>query len=259
MNVAAPPPSLFGDFAKPESGTEQNTTAHSLVDLLYDGFYMIFLLKNQKSPDDADHFTAQIQKFLAEFERRAQRMNFASNDIFDAKYAFCAMVDETILSSRLSIREIWQRRPLQLSLFGDQLAGEHVFDKLEKARNGGSSRIQALEVFHMCLLLGFQGKYLLEGPEKLTYLTGQLGEQIAHIKGKKNAFAPHWRIPDTISHAIKRELPVWVLSAVFALGGLVAYLGMNHWLGAQTRDAMQPYQKIVQLAPRAPTLTITLP
>lgn len=259
MTIPAPPPSLFGDFAKPDPNVEPNTTAHSLVDLLYDGLYMIFLLKNQKSPDDADRFTTQIQKFLGEFERRAQRMNFASEDIFDGKYAFCAMVDETILSSRLSIREIWQRRPLQLSLFGDQLAGEHFFDKLEKARNGGASRIQALEVFHMCLLLGFQGKYMLEGPEKLAYLTSQLGEQIAHIKGKKNAFAPHWKIPDKVSHTLKRELPVWVLAAVFSFGGLIAYLGMNHLLARQTREALQPYQQIVQLAPRAPTLTITLP
>ncbi|MCK7513687.1 MAG: DotU family type IV/VI secretion system protein [Desulfobacterales bacterium] len=69
-------------------------------------------------------------------------------------------------------------------LFGDQLAGEHFFDKLETARNGGANRINALEVFHLCLLIGFKGRYLLEGPEKLKYLTQQLGEQIAHIKGK---------------------------------------------------------------------------
>lgn len=259
MNSAAPPPSLFGDFAKPEPKSEPNTSAHTLVDLLYDGFYMIFLLKNQKSPENADHFTAQIQKFLAQFERRAQRMNFAADDIFDGKYAFCAMVDETILSSRLSIRDIWQRRPLQLSLFGDQLAGEHFFDKLEKARHSGTGRVHALEVFHMCLLLGFQGKYMLEGPEKLAYLTSQLGEQIAHIKGKRNAFAPHWAIPDKVAHALKRELPVWVVASVFAFGGLIAYMGMSHLLARQSRATLQPYNQIVQLAPRAPTLTITLP
>ncbi len=259
MNSAAPPPSLFGEFKAPEPRNESTPAAQSLVDLLYDGFYMVFLLKNRKAPADAEHFTTQIQKFLATFERRAQRYSFAPDDIFNAKYAFCAMVDEAILSSRLSIRDTWERRPLQLTLFGDQLAGEHFFDKLEKARNGGAGRLQSLEVFHMCLLLGFQGKYLLEGPEKLSYLTSQLGEQIAHIKGKKNAFAPHWAIPDRVAHALKRELPVWVLTSVFALGGLIAYLGMSQLLGSQTRNTLAPYSQIVQLAPRAPTLTITLP
>ena len=259
MNMTAPPPSLLGDMPTPVQASDTPAAARSLVDLLYDGFYMVFLLKNRKAPTDTEQFTSQIQKFLADFERRAQRRNFSAEDIFDAKYAFCAMVDETILASRLSIRETWQRRPLQLSLFGDQLAGEHFFDKLETARNGGARRLPSLEVFHMCLLLGFQGRYLLEGPEKLTYLTSQLGEQIAHIKGRKSAFAPHWKIPDSVAHTLRQDLPVWVLAAVFALAGLLAYLGMNHLLDQQTHTTLSPYERIVQLAPKAPTLTITLP
>ncbi|QID17447.1 DotU family type IV/VI secretion system protein [Nitrogeniibacter mangrovi] len=253
------PPSLFGDTRRPTTADTATPSPHGLVDLLYDGFYMVFLLKNRKAPSDADRFTTQIQKFLADFERRAQKRHFAPEDIFDAKYAFCATVDEAILSSRLSIRDAWERRPLQLTLFGDQLAGEHFFDKLETARNGGARRIDALEVFQMCLLIGFQGKYLLEGPEKLAYLTAQLGEQITHIKGKRGGFAPHWEIPDRVAHALKRELPVWALASILALGGLIGYLGLRYVLDGATRKTLAPYAGIVQLAPRAPTLTITLP
>jgi type VI secretion system protein ImpK len=56
-------------------------------------------------------------------------------------------------------------------------------------------RLQALEVFHMCLLLGFQGKYALEGTEKLGYLTARLGDEILHLQGRRSAFAPHWAPP----------------------------------------------------------------
>ena len=52
-------------------------------------------------------------------------------------------------------------------LFGDQLAGENFFNRLESLRARGSAHLQALEVFHMCLLLGFQGRYIIEGSEKL--------------------------------------------------------------------------------------------
>lgn len=257
MNDIAP--SLFHHASAGTAVPETARTANNLVDLLYDGIYMVFLLKNSKAPTDAASFTAQVQQFLTDFERSAKKGGFNPDDIFDAKYAFCATVDEAILSSRLSIRDIWERRPLQLTLFGDQLAGEHFFDKLEIARNGGASRLHALEVFQMCLLLGFKGRYLLEGPEKLSYLTAQLGEQIAHIKGKSAAFAPHWAVPDRISHALKRELPTWVLTSVFALLGLVAYIGLEHYADSTTQRALAPYTDIVQLAPQVPTLTITLP
>jgi type IV/VI secretion system ImpK/VasF family protein len=141
-------------------------------------------------PADADAFSGAIQGFLDDFERAALKAGFASQDIFDAKYAFCAAVDEAVLGARTPIRDAWERRPLQLALFGEQLAGENFFEKLEAARNGGASRIQALEVFHLCLLTGFKGRYLLEGPEKLKYLVSQLGEQITHIKGKAPASRP---------------------------------------------------------------------
>lgn len=253
-------PSLFSNARNPRTEDSiEERPAKSLVDLLYDGFYMLILLKNRSVPKDAEEFSSGIQRFLDLFEKNARKQNFSAEDIFDAKYAFCATVDEAVLSSKLNIRDTWERRPLQLVLFGDQLAGEHFFDKLEEARNGGAKRINALEVFHMCLLTGFKGRYLLEGPEKLKYLTLQLGEQIAHIKGKAAAFAPHWSAPDSISNAIKRDIPFWVISAVLALFGLVAYIGLDWHASNSVQQTLSPFKNIVQLAPRAPTLTITLP
>lgn len=253
-------PSLFSTASAP-LGDDQaaDRPARSLVDLLYDGLYMLILLSNRSVPKDPDEFSGNIQKFLDQFERAARKQQYGAEDIFDAKYAFCAAIDEAVLSSQLNIRDTWERRPLQLILFGDQLAGEHFFDKLETARNGGGSRINALEVFHMCLLLGFKGRYILEGPEKLKYLTSQLGEQIAHIRGKAAPFSPHWAAPDSIVNAIRRDIPLWVIGSVLALFALVAFLGLNWHADRLVQQTLSPYKNIVQLAPRAPTLTVTLP
>jgi type VI secretion system protein ImpK len=253
-------PSLFSIApALPPDESATNHVAKSLVDLLYDGFYMLILLRNRSAPKDSEEFSGNIQKFLDHFERTAKKNHYSAEDIFDAKYAFCAAVDEAILNSKMNIRESWERRPLQLVLFGDQLAGEHFFDRLEAARNGGSRRINALEVFHMCLLIGFKGRYLLEGPEKLKYLTSQLGDQIAHIKGKAAAFSPHWAAPDSIANAIKREIPLWVIASVLALFYLVFYVGLDWHAKTIVQETLLPFKNIVQLAPRAPTLKITLP
>ncbi|WP_265942649.1 type IVB secretion system protein IcmH/DotU [Dechloromonas sp. A34] len=253
-------PSLFSiaPGTQPDESAAERP-AKNLVDLLYDGFYMLILLHNRSAPKDPEEFSGNIQKFLDQFERTAKKNHFSAEDIFDAKYAFCATVDEAVLTSKMNIRDVWERRPLQLLLFGDQLAGEHFFDKLEVARNGGAPRIQALEVFHMCLLTGFKGRYLLEGPEKLKYLTSQLGEQIAHIKGKAAAFAPHWAAPDSVSNALKRDIPFWVIASVLALFGLTAYIGLDWHAARSVQQTLSPFKNIIQLAPRAPTLTITLP
>ena len=220
---------------------------------------MLFLLKNRHAPQNAEELTTKIQKFLREFERGAQKLEVSTQDVFHAKYAFCAAVDEIILTSQFRIKDEWERKPLQLTLFGEQLAGENFFVRLEELRNGSGKHLQALEIFHMCLLLGFQGKYILEGPEKLGYLTARLGDEIAHIKGKRASFSPNWALPDRVSHALKREVPLWVIASVYALFGLMLFIGIRTWLTHETEKSMRQYAGIVKLAPRVANLTITLP
>jgi type VI secretion system protein ImpK len=168
-------------------------------------------------------------------------------------------VDETVLNSGFSIRDAWMLQPLQLTLFGEQLAGENFFARLEDLRAQGAPRLQSLEVFYMCLLLGFQGKYMIEGQEKLGYLTARLGDEITLLRGKRAGFAPHWPLPDKIAHTLKRDVPLWSIGALFALLGLLAYLGMSHFLNRDMQTAMAPYHDIVKIGPRAAHLTISLP
>ncbi len=142
---------------------------------MVDGFYALFMLKNRSAPKDHAGFADTMTRFLENFERAARKMGASADDIHASKYAFCAAVDELVLRSNFDIRAMWEQRPLQLRLFGDQLAGENFFLRLDELRAKGSAHLQALEVFHLCLLLGFEGKYMLEGAEKLNYLTGRSG------------------------------------------------------------------------------------
>ncbi|MBX3618825.1 MAG: type IVB secretion system protein IcmH/DotU [Rhizobacter sp.] len=263
MNAhATQPPSLFGsgNTAPPvPNGGSTPREARTLMDLMYDGFYLLFLLRAKQGPSDADAFRLHIKEFLTGVERGATRLGSAAEDVHLCKYAFCATVDELILMSQFKVREAWQRQPLQLQFFGEQLAGEQFFVKLEALRREGAARIQILEVFHMCLLMGFQGKYILEGSEKLNYLTARLGDEIAHLKGSRAAFAPHWAPPDQVRNRLKNEVPLWVIASVFALLGVLAFTGLRWQLSRSTERDLAAYHDVVKLAPQAAHVTITLP
>jgi type VI secretion system protein ImpK len=248
-------PSLIGKAPAPS----QSAAPQTLLDLMYDGFYALFMLKNGNGPQDNADFAQRMAQFLDEFGRGAKKHGASADDIDASKYAFCAAVDEIILRSSFSIREDWSRRPLQLLLFGDQLAGENFFNRLEALRARGSAHLQALEVFHMCLLLGFQGKYIIEGTEKLSYLTARLGDEIAGMKGKRGGFAPHAERPDAVIHKLRSDLPVWVLCSVFGLICILGYIGLRASLDKTSADRMNAYNDVVKLAPKSANLTITLP
>lgn len=252
-------PSLLDVPAIQRPAAESFSTAHSLMDLMYDGFQVLFMLKNDCAPQDEGIFSKRMAEFLENFERNAKKLDASADDIHASKYAFCAAVDESILRSQFSIRAAWERRPLQLVLFGDHLAGENFFVRLDELRAKGASHVQALEVFHMCLLLGFEGKYIIEGPEKLKYLTARLGDEIARMKGKSVGFAPHWARPDQIINKLRNDVPLWVIGSVFALMAVSGYAVLNWSLSRATQASINGYSDIVKMAPQAANITITLP
>jgi type VI secretion system protein ImpK len=248
----APPP-------PPGSRNAAGSTPTSLVDVMYEGFYALFLLKNGCGPQDKTAFAEHMTRFLGDVDRNAKALGVPADDVTAAKYAFCAAVDEIILRSDYDIREAWETRPLQLRLFGDQLAGEHFFQRLEDLRAKGGVHLQALEVFHVCLLLGFEGRFALDGRDKLNYLTARLGDEIARMRGKSRGFAPRAERPDQIVHKLGSDLSLWALSMVFAVTALGGYLGFRTALSHETGQALAGYNDLVKLPPRSANVTITLP
>lgn len=228
---------------------EQQSSGPSLKDMLEDGIYLLFLLSNGNAPQSAVEFNPRVEQFLADFEKRGRNLGKPPQAISDAKYAFCALMDEIILSSDFSIRDDWERAPLQLRLFGEHLAGERFFDKLEILRREPAQNIEALEVFHTCLLLGFQGKYLLEGSEKLSYLISRVHQEIIHARGGKAEFAPNWKLPQRFQQYVRHELPLWLFFAMLCIVGAIVFVAFTWLLDGASDELTQHQRKPALLAP----------
>ncbi|OTG85219.1 type IVB secretion system protein IcmH/DotU [Acinetobacter sp. ANC 4648] len=267
MNQPNTAPSLFDDG---QIGTGFSPQTHSkisqatnLVDLLHDGFYIVFLIRNQYIPENADAFKAKILDLLNRFEQQAKKLQFTAEDIHDSKYAFCALLDETIATQQdpsfFNLQNSWLISPLQLSLFGSQLAGYRFFEFLEHMRSRGKDRLAALEVFHYCLLLGFQGKYRIESIESLNHLVSRVGDEIEYLKGKKAAFSPFSALPDQIKNIIHKELPfLWILIFLL-LFSILAFTGFRLMLSQQENTALSNFQNVISTPAEQANITIYLP
>jgi type VI secretion system protein ImpK len=205
------------------------TGVPTLCDLLEDGIYLLFLLRDGNAPASAADFNRRIDSYVADFSRRAEGLRKPLSLVQDSLYAFCALLDEIVLASGFPLRVEWARTPLQLRLFKEHLAGEGFFRRLEALREAPEKNIEALEVYHACLLLGFQGKYLLKGPEKRGYLVRQLGHDIQRVRGKKADFAPGWKLPHRFENYMRFEMPLWAWLALMALAAAGTF-GVFRWL-----------------------------
>jgi type VI secretion system protein ImpK len=221
--------------------TVSTSNTPSVKDLLEDGVYLLFLLRSGNPPNSAIEFNKRVDQFLTQFDKNARNFGKAQEAITDAKYAFCALMDEIILSSDFAIREDWERAPLQLRLFGEHLAGERFFDKLDMLRMDPVANVESLEVFHTCLLLGFQGKYLIEGSEKLSYLISRISQEITSARGGKAEFASNWKLPQRFQEYVRNELPMWLFFAVLGLVAAVVFF-VYLWLLDTRSDVLAQHQ-----------------
>ena len=87
-------------------------------------------------------------------------------------FAVVALLDESVLKMQNPAFADWAQRPLQEEMFGHNRAGEVFFDHLRNllSRQDSAETADCLEVYCLCMLLGFKGKYAL-GPSR-TYVSG---------------------------------------------------------------------------------------
>jgi type VI secretion system protein ImpK len=203
----------------------------TLLELLEDGTTLVTLLRGGIAPKEIDAFAGRVGSFLANFERQAQAYGKIPGLVSEAKYAFCALFDEVVLSTGGEFAERWSGAPLQLQHFGEHLAGEGFFNHLDHLRLDPVQNLEVMEVYYTCLLLGFKGKYLLESPELLNLLISRLRQEILQAKGGQAAFAPHARPPQRFNEFIRHDLPLWIYFIGLLVVSVLIFLGFWLFLG----------------------------
>ena len=157
---------------------------------------IVRLRYNRQAVSSADSFRAQMKQTLAMAEHDAASRGCNAGDVQLAKFAVVAFLDESVLSSRSPSFSDWARKPLQAELYNHQLAGEIFFQELHKIlkRSDSSQTADLLEVYCLCLLLGFKGQYASEA--ELRSLTRQAEEKIRRVRG-------HQLSPAEASHPMR--------------------------------------------------------
>jgi type VI secretion system protein ImpK len=112
----------------------------------------------------ADHLHAQLRAYVDEMIARGKSAGMAESDIADITYAIVGFADELAQKKPGAVRQYWEQRPLQLHYFGENVAGDGFFERLERIFYD-PSRVEPLAVYHMCLQFGFEGRYAVRGGE----------------------------------------------------------------------------------------------
>ena len=160
-------------------------------------------------------FRRAILAGFDEMERKAFEMKIPMQKVKEAKFALASYVDEAVLTSNWPGRMEWMSKTLQLTFFGEHIGGEAFFKHLNALRRAGDRFVDVMEVYYVCLQLGFEGMYRLRGLEQLMALQVDLRSQIeGYRKYSDNRLSPDGVPQESVMATMRREIPYWVIGTV---------------------------------------------
>jgi type VI secretion system protein ImpK len=189
--------------------------------LLYQGIFTgIVRIQAKRQPlADVETFRKRMKAALQDVEREANVAGYGSAEIRDAEFAVVAFLDETILSSKEPKAEEWRKRPLNIDLFGQAIAGDVFYDKLNdiERRHDSPHLADLIEIYLLCLLLGFEGRFAPPLRGEAYRIMERLRGRIESIRGIDYKLSPPMEFtPEAAGSAepVGGEWRWWVLGTL---------------------------------------------
>ena len=218
-----------------------------LADVFAPLFTLTLQLRAGREFGDAELLRGRIKALLDKTRKGAVRSGHAPEDVREAEFALVAFLDETLLSSDWSQKDQWLAKPLQLELFNRYDAGEEFFHRLDGLRANPGLHAEVLEVYYLCMALGFKGRYQLHGQEQLRALVEETQAEIARQPGMKAMMlAPNGRPRDAVVAEVQSRVPAWVLVVAALAIGFMVYLGMSFYISNTADEMAQDIEFVIQ-------------
>ena len=220
-----------GGGSHPSAPTGAENREGGLAVALQETFTAVVRLRtNRQMASDALSFRAHLKSLLGQADVAAREAGYSTDYARLAVYAVVAFIDESVLGSSLPVFADWARRPLQEEVFGEHMAGETFFDNVRSllAQQDSEELADLLEVYLLCLLLGFQGRYAGGGGGELAAIKTAVSDKIERVRGVGGELAPDWALP--VDETVPRYRDPWVRRLSFVALATVS-VTILLWLG----------------------------
>jgi type VI secretion system protein ImpK len=221
--MRVPPITRYQDPSAPDLGN-----AGALALALQEPFTVVARLRSGRPVgNDAEGFRRHVKQLVTVAHQDLRSAGYSDESVRSAVYAFVAFLDESVLGSGQSMFSNWSSRPLQEEIFGDHTAGEAFFRTLEGLleRAHDAETTDVLEVYQLCLLLGFRGRYR-ENPLELERFREAVDRRVERTRGAQ-PLAPDAGHPQEAEPSGPRDpviRPLAIFTGVLLVAAVIAYV-----------------------------------
>lgn len=208
-----------------------NRRGENLALIFQEVLTVVARLRSKRQPvTDPQAFRSQFTAAINSASQDALRRGYGAEDVRVAMFPIVALLDESILISGDPAFTDWLRKPLQQEMFEVHVAGEIFFRNIERIlmRNDSPEVADVLEVYLLCLLLGFRGRHSQEGRIGVRNIVDSILEKIRRIRGQSanlfsSAAAPPAEAPIVRADPWLKSL-AWITPVCFGVAVILFFV-----------------------------------
>jgi type VI secretion system protein ImpK len=238
------------DLGLPGAATGINPLAQAASALLA----LAIRLKGRATHGDVPTLHARVVSEVKSFETRALSLGATPDAIQAGRYALCATIDDLVLNTPWGRQSLWTRSSLVSTFYGETWSGERFFTTLDHLMKAPERNLDVLELFYLCLSIGFEGQFRIEarGTATLARIRDELYRTIRRRRGDfERALSPNWQGIEAAHRPLSASVPVWVVAAACAVLLTIVYFGLSYAL--ETRSD-RVFRALADLPPNGPVV-----
>lgn len=201
---------------------------------------MVPTLRTAHPPADVGVTRARLIEMIRDFDAAAIKQGLPDDQRNIARYALCTVVDEAIQMTPWGTAANWAQQSLLIHFFKENWGGEKFFQILDKMSETPSRFTSVLELFYVCLAVGFMGRFHLAGPagrQAVGDLRERLYVLIKRSQGEADrTLSGHWKGVEIEPRRFKGFAVFGVVAALCALLGLGVYAWYSYALSSQVDE-----------------------
>jgi type VI secretion system protein ImpK len=207
-----------------------------------------------KHPDPGA-LRAELLGHVGKFAQTAPVKGYDADTVAVARYALCALVDESVLNTPWAGAAQWDRQGLLRTLYDEDEGSERFFAALSRMAESPAANIDVLEFFDVCLALGFEGQFrsAAGGRAQLELVRARLKDMIRRERAAASVeLSERWRGLEVPIRRGSNWFVVWVCACACAAILVASYLGFRVLLGTASEPAARALARLH--APSAPAV-----
>ena len=228
---------------------------------------MVVRVRDLTQHRDVESLRERVIAEMQRFEAATVRAGLSAPQIRNAGYALCATVDDVVLATTWGNQSLWAHKSLVSTIQKETWGGERFFDLLDQMAEVPDRHLMELELFYLCLSLGFEGKFRVSqrGYSELAKLRDRLYRVIRKQRGEaERDLSPHWRGQADGFRPLAATVPLWLPAVLIAALLAALYAWFVFALADQSDAAYRRLATVipdqpVQIARIAPPVTLPTP